>query len=240
MKIATFQYDSLPSTNDMAFDLLRQGYSPPFIVLAVRQTRGRGRGTHSWFSPEGGLWFSVALGGISFQCLPGLSLWTAYVTAARLRALTFLPIQIKLPNDLILHNKKLGGILIEIKNRTAVAGIGLNTNISSFPPSLQEKATSIFQVLGQKIEHTEVYPWIAEHLWNYTQSSSPPPSGWIPQVNAWLYGRGHLVAVTIRDQRIQGILQEVTLDFQMILNTPSGERVESLAFLKDFEIVNEG
>ncbi len=237
MDIPVFTYSSLPSTNDTALELYEQGQTPPFIVLAVRQTRGRGRGAHTWFSPEGGLWFSVALGPVPAEHLSGLGLWTAYVTVKTLRGLTDLPILLKLPNDIVLYGKKLGGILIEIRRNCAIAGIGLNTNVSTFPAPLSETAISLLQVLGNRITHESIYPGIAMRLWEFVHS---PPSHqtWLPNVNAWLFGKGQRVAVTCSNRRVQGVLKGVTPDFHMVLTGTEGEQALSLAFLRDFEIVN--
>jgi BirA family biotin operon repressor/biotin-[acetyl-CoA-carboxylase] ligase len=137
------RYKRLKSTNTTAYQLAQQGSPEWTIVVADVQTKGRGRGRNKWKSPKGGLWFSVILRPkVSGPRLPLLQFLAAVVTRTALEDATGLDVKLKWPNDLVLGNLKLGGILIESKTQGsrvsfAILGIGLNINQSKaqLPPA---------------------------------------------------------------------------------------------------------
>lgn len=117
------------STNDDARDLALRGAPHGAGVLALRQTRGRGRAGRPWASPEGGLYLSVVLR----PSLPPhkwalLPLAVGSAVVARLREEGF-PADLKWPNDVLLEGKKAGGVLMESRTGPSpfiVVGVGLN------------------------------------------------------------------------------------------------------------------
>jgi len=154
----TVQYFSeVASTNDLAA-ALPEGT----VVLADRQTAGRGRRGHAWFSPPGsGLYASVVL-------VPGRSSdprrATALLTLAAGVALaegvdtaSGLRVDLKWPNDLYVSRRKLAGILAEASGERVVLGFGINTSIASYPPDLHERATSIESELGRSVDRHPVF-----------------------------------------------------------------------------------
>jgi BirA family biotin operon repressor/biotin-[acetyl-CoA-carboxylase] ligase len=99
-------------------------------IIALQQTRGKGRGVRVWESPPGGLYLSI----IS----PSHSLLPLIAGISVIQTLVGLDnrLRLKWPNDIILDGKKVGGILCEGDGKHAVAGIGINLNNSpSFPNS---------------------------------------------------------------------------------------------------------
>ena len=124
------------STNNLA---LRQGEHGT-VFVAEQQLAGRGRHGNTWYSPPGlGLMFSVALD------LPARGLMFAAALAVRDAIRPRLELVVKWPNDLLWHNKKVCGILVEHRNGRSAVGIGLNVSMreADFPESLQGKATSL-------------------------------------------------------------------------------------------------
>ena len=150
-----FVYDSLDSTSDKAKELAMKGASGGTVVVAVTQTGGRGRKDHSFFSPEGGLYMSVIL---KPESLPGTDSKeiTSFVGSAVVNAineLTGIEPYIEGINDLYVNGKKICGILLESGSefdsntlQWVVAGIGINfdSDISSFPEEIKERASSLF------------------------------------------------------------------------------------------------
>lgn len=124
-------YDTLPSTNQTLWQLIKEGAKPGSVVIAAQQTAGRGQRGHQWYSSIGGLYLSYALApnipvSESFQ----LTLRTAWGIATVLRTYG-IPVQLKWLNDLVLNNRKLGGILTETKVKQgiitqAIVGVGIN------------------------------------------------------------------------------------------------------------------
>jgi len=117
------------STNDIAKERLKARNA--VLVLAKSQTRGRGKGGRRWESPPGGLWFSLGLreSGGDLSLVPIL---TGVAVAEGLRNMAF-DARVKWPNDVLIDNKKVAGILVEptVRGdcREVVIGVGVNVNV---------------------------------------------------------------------------------------------------------------
>ena len=94
-------FEELPSTQDYALDLARQGAQGGTLVLAQRQTKGRGRKMNSWFSPAGGLWFSLILRpGMVPLYIPTLNLGMGLAVVRGVKKITGIPASLHWPNDI--------------------------------------------------------------------------------------------------------------------------------------------
>ena len=124
-------FETLPSTNQTLWNLIDQGAEPGTVVIATQQTSGRGQWGRHWSSPPGGLYLSVAIApNLLAQHSYQLTVCSAWGIAMALRE-HGIPVGIKWPNDLMLCECKLGGILIETKVcrgriTKAVVGVGIN------------------------------------------------------------------------------------------------------------------
>lgn len=144
--------ESLPSTNDRAKDLARQGEPEGTIVVADEQTGGRGRLGRSWLSPKGkGLWFSVVFRPpVNPSRASQLTILAAVALAGAIMDRTGLQVGIKWPNDLLLNGRKVCGILTEMSAEMdrinyLVLGAGVNVNLApaDFAGEVKETATSL-------------------------------------------------------------------------------------------------
>jgi BirA family biotin operon repressor/biotin-[acetyl-CoA-carboxylase] ligase len=156
--------ETVGSTNDLAKELLRQEDPEfPLLVITSRQTAGRGRGTHTWWSDRGSLAFSVAIDpnayGLTRAHEARISLATAVGVIDALDA--FLApgrIGIRWPNDLEADDRKLGGILPERLETSSgsrvVIGVGLNVHsqLNSAPPEIRALATSLRELGAPSLE----------------------------------------------------------------------------------------
>ncbi len=221
MHIKTFKYLSLSSTNSEAFAKLHEGESFPFVVIADQQTSGRGRKKRDWYSPKGGLWFSIALGNVKRELLNCLSLKTAAIVLKSLHEFTSLNPLIKLPNDLIVNEKKICGILIEIKGENVVVGIGINTNILEFPYHLSRTATSVLIETGKTIDNGLLANVIAGRVLQFVESKECDES-LLDEVETLLYGIGRVATVLIGNKKIKGKFIGITRSLDVILESPSG------------------
>jgi BirA family biotin operon repressor/biotin-[acetyl-CoA-carboxylase] ligase len=147
-------YRQLDSTNNALKKLAEKGAPEGTVVLAEEQSQGRGRLGRSWSSPFGkGIYLSILLKPpLAPQETQLLTLLAAVAVAKSiLLNLPGLAVGIKWPNDLLIHNRKVCGILTELKAEAdllhyLVIGIGLNVNTrkEDFPADLQSSATSLF------------------------------------------------------------------------------------------------
>lgn len=141
----------LDSTQRRAHELVARGVAPYHAVCADHQTAGRGRQGATWHDqPSQSLLVSLILREAPLPEPVGLISLLAALAAAE--ALNhhypeLPPVQLKYPNDLVLQQRKLGGILTELVGRTAIVGIGINLAQRTFPPELSERAISVWQAL---------------------------------------------------------------------------------------------
>jgi len=148
------QYRRLRSTNTTAYRLAQQSATEWTVVVADAQTKGRGRRGRRWKSPKGGLWFSILLRpNVPSPKLPLLQFLAAVATRQALEDETGLSVKLKWPNDLVLGNAKLGGILIESKtlaDRISFAILGIGLNINQSKAQLPPEAISLRLVSGKQ------------------------------------------------------------------------------------------
>jgi len=149
-------FDEVGSTNSTGLEAAQAGASEGSVFIAERQTEGRGRGGNSWHSDRGAIYMSVVLR----PTLPAndilvLSLATGLAVSLAVEHVCGVAPDLRWPNDIMLGEKKLGGILCEMnadasRVRHAVVGIGLNVNQGEFPPEIRESATSVFLETGKQ------------------------------------------------------------------------------------------
>jgi BirA family biotin operon repressor/biotin-[acetyl-CoA-carboxylase] ligase len=174
-------YSQLDSTQTTAKHLAENGAKEGTTVLAYSQKKGIGRNGRKWFSPKGGIWFTVILRP-HFSSEKANMINISFTTACAEVFYSFGIIQpvIKWPNDILANGKKICGILTQMKSTPphqnfwcggkpkenknnpknksdieyALVGIGINltTEIEDFPPALKNKATSLKQEIGENIK----------------------------------------------------------------------------------------
>jgi BirA family biotin operon repressor/biotin-[acetyl-CoA-carboxylase] ligase len=162
------KFKTISSTNQKAKELAQNGAGPWTVIVAEKQTQGRGKKKSPWYSPLGGLYFSVILPKSNIEDLQTLTILAAFIVTKTLKENFGLEPLIKLPNDVLLHGKKIAGILTENvvgrEVRSSVMGIGLNTNIESFPRELEKTSTSLKMELGRKIDNNLILGEILKGL----------------------------------------------------------------------------
>lgn len=151
-------FKEVDSTNEVAKKLAEEGAQEGTIVIAESQTSGKGRLGKKWISPSGGVWMTIVLRpDIPPHQAPQLTLVTGVAMAKTLDKECGLDVGIKWPNDILIGNKKVCGILTEaITNHKldfVLVGIGLDLNVDldNFPPELREGATSLKRELHRDI-----------------------------------------------------------------------------------------
>lgn len=155
---------SVDSTNAEIFRRLDAGARAPFVLLAERQTAGRGRRGRVWASPFAeNLYCSVALrvdGGMSQ--VEALSLTVGLAVAKALQSCGIGGARLKWPNDVLVDGRKISGILLELVGDPAdvchvVIGIGINVNMAVDAPAVIDQPwTSVRQCLGRMLDRNEL------------------------------------------------------------------------------------
>lgn len=157
--IPHYHFDCVDSTNAYAKQFTHSlDPNTPFkgaIFTATTQTNGKGRLSHSWYSPPNeGLYYTALIPGkVDYKNISNLTKKYAKISIKCISKITGITPQLEWPNDIIIQNKKLGGILIETIGRAnhpapthIIIGIGLNLNHLTFPPPLNITAISLRQI----------------------------------------------------------------------------------------------
>lgn len=144
-------FETVNSTMEIAEEFIEE--EKKGIIVARTQKRGRGRYGRKWVSPEGGLYFSWILeekdGYRNF-----LSELVSFTLAETLEKFGIKKCGIKFPNDIMIDNKKIGGILLEKVGKYYIIGIGVNVN--NEVGNIIEGAVSMKEITGREIEKEEV------------------------------------------------------------------------------------
>ena len=232
-------YPEVDSTNEIARRLAQQGAAEGTLVVAERQTKGKGRLGRAWISPEGeGLWFSFILRPKMLPPeAPRATLVAAVAVAQALRRETGLNIRIKWPNDLLLEGKKITGILTEMNSEIGrinflVVGIGINVNLNlhSIPPEINATATSLNAHLKQPASRLVLLHRCLEELEKYYELWQ---KGAFPEILAeWRHlsaTLGNQVQIKMLDDMIEGFAEEVELDGSLRLRLADGSVYQVIA-----------
>ncbi len=169
--------DEVDSTNDYA-KVNSSRLESGTVIVAKKQTKGKGRLGRSWSSDAlGSLYMSVLLkpqlkNMPSTETISQLTLVAGLAAANSIHNLAALEALIKWPNDIVFNGKKLCGILVEAvysgsNLQCIVVGIGLNVNNESFDEDISNKATSVFLECSKKIPKTHFIKEISRLLNNY-------------------------------------------------------------------------
>jgi len=163
------RFESVSSTNDTAKRLAKRGTPEGTVILAKTQTHGRGRRGKVWFSPPGGLWFSIILRPEAIGSYTSLLPLAAGVAIARtIRRLFGLKGMLKWPNDVTVHGRKIAGVLVEtstgMQDRHTVLGFGINVNnsVRFMSTELGHETTSI----SDELKSTANVDWLMREILN--------------------------------------------------------------------------
>jgi BirA family biotin operon repressor/biotin-[acetyl-CoA-carboxylase] ligase len=207
-------FTEVTSTNDVAKELATKGAKEGTMILAETQTQGKGRLGRRWLSPRGGIWFSVILRPTipaknSYQ----LTFMAAVAVAKTIRKMFKVDAEVKWPNDILVNERKVCGILTETCTigdavDFAVIGVGVNANVdlTSFPKDLRGSVTSLEAEVGGEVERERFLRALLRELENYYRMLSKKKFGLV--LEEWkslttLFGA--YVEVTSFEEKIRGL-----------------------------------
>lgn len=226
-------FDRVDSTNRIALEMASQGLPEGIVILAEAQEKGKGRLGREWFSPEGkNLYFSLLLRPYQpVRDFPLFSLATSVALVEAIQRVTGLAVQIKWPNDLVLGEKKLAGILLESEVRgeqapPLVVGIGVNVNIQleEFPPELQKTATSLQSALGQTIDRADLLIEIFNALAEQYSLLADQKELLIQKVRQLCQTLGKRVRIETARQEFEGWAEDLQEDGALLIRMGDGKQ----------------
>jgi BirA family transcriptional regulator, biotin operon repressor / biotin---[acetyl-CoA-carboxylase] ligase len=197
-----FHYTAVTgSTNTDALAAARAGAPHGSVFFTDEQTAGRGRGDHGWHSAATqGLYVSVILRpSIAVQDMPLIPLAAGLAAAQAIGITAVREVDLRWPNDLLIGERKAGGILVESKTERgslsfAVVGIGINVHQRSFDPDLSTPATSLDIEAGRTISRQALLISLLESLQHETWALQDPAlraavTARVAYMSSWVSGR---------------------------------------------------
>lgn len=230
-------HDSIPSTNDRALSLAVDAQLPtPMLIIASRQTEGRGRGRKRWWTTTGGLTFSL-IADIEVLRFPAerhsqLSLAVGVAVCETLHEL--IPdhhVGLKWPNDVYIDGRKVCGILVEVppeRNGRFVIGIGVNVNnsLADAPDELRKTATSLIDVRGSEFDLASLLVALLIRLEQRLESLSSRDPQLAARWEQFSILRGRTVDIESHSRTVSGVCQGIDEEGGLLLRTSSGiERI---------------
>ncbi len=169
-----YYYDEVVSTNTVAKQLAEEGAEHGAVIVAGKQTQGKGRRGRVWETPEGTSITMTYLLKPDMQPANAsmLTLVMAMAVVRGMEQLVHLEAKIKWPNDIVVNSKKVCGILTEMSAQLdyinyIVVGTGINVLNESFPKELEEKATSLYLQSKERINRASLIEKINEEFEHY-------------------------------------------------------------------------
>lgn len=223
-----YYFDEIASTMDSATELGIKGAPEGTLILAEAQKKGRGRLAREWFSPKyKGIYLSLILRpDILPNLTPMLTFLAAVSICESLDDAFGLDARIKWPNDILINNKKAGGILTELNAemdavRFVVIGIGLNVNNDK--DTLVSGATSLKEQKKEKIERVillqDILRRIEANYLSFQEEGSRNTIRKWRQYNATL---GKRVRISCQKQHFEGQAVDVDKDGGLLIRKDSG------------------
>ena len=219
------------STNTFLKQRIADGAHLPTIVCADRQTSGKGRKGRTWQSPEGGLYMSIGVqipeDGIS-PVYYGVA--ASVAIAGVLQKKYAIDARLKWPNDILVHGRKLCGILTELVTLPdapahIITGIGLNANASIYLNDAMYDTTSIRDITGERIDLKDLRRRIASAVLQAWRDMQTDTAETIRK--QWVASSATInqqVEIHTNEHIITGTAVDIDDTFQLIVNTSNGRQ----------------
>jgi BirA family biotin operon repressor/biotin-[acetyl-CoA-carboxylase] ligase len=206
---------------DICLEALHAGAADGHVVVARRQTAGRGRTGRAWHSADdGGLYLSLLLRGF-LEPPAGLTLAAGLGVGEAVRRLGATDVRLKWPNDVLLGERKAAGILTQwIDGGGAIVGVGLNVAQHAFPPDLEALATSIALEVGRAPNLETALDVLLDALDEAVDAFRRGGLAWaVPEWSA----RSGLWGRRARTAGVEGTMERLDAEGSLVVRTDAGE-----------------
>lgn len=228
----TYKYteETISTNNDIKNEIYSSDEPCYTVLRAEKQNGGRGRLGRSFFSPSGGLYFSISLPiSRNNDNIPVITLLSGLAASKAVDDLCDVKTQIKWPNDIYLNGKKLGGILCELvsgKVLTVVIGIGINIGVMAedIPEELKSKMTSVVIENGKIPSLDDLMRKITEYIDEMTAGTNV--LHYIEEMNRKSYLTGQRVIYSVDGKEREGIFTDIAPDGAAVIINNEGGRDE--------------
>lgn len=220
--------ETVPSTMDIAAQMGMNGCPEGAVVLAEAQTRGKGRLGRTWISPKyQGIYLSLVLRPkIMPAQSPILTLVAAVSICEAIKETCGLEAKIKWPNDILIHHKKVGGILTELSAETdeiRFIAIGIGLNVNNDKKTLIEGATSLKEQKKEDINRAILLQEILRRIEsNYLLFQKKTAKAIIDKWHLFNVTLGRRIKVISHDIHLEGEAVDIDTDGGLLLRMDSG------------------
>ena len=225
-------YPETDTTNDRIRELALEGAAEGTLAVAEMQTAARGRRGRAWQAPaDSGIWMSLLLRpDIPPTQASVLTLLTGIALTEALEDVTGLEVGIKWPNDIVVAGKKICGILCEMKLDGTrldycVAGVGVNVGNQEFAEDIRDKATSLEEQLGGRIDREGLLQAIlARFERGYEEFLHCEDLSFLrEEYNAWLVNQNRQVRVLEPQGEYEGVAKGITPTGELLVECSDGQ-----------------
>lgn len=223
-----YYFDNIASTMDIATQYAIKGAAEGTIVLSETQKKGRGRLGREWISPKyKGIYLSLILRPrILPNQAPVLTLLSAVSICEAVKTVTDLDTKIKWPNDIMINNKKVGGILTELNaemDQVSFTVIGIGLNVNNDKKTLLSCAASLRDEKSETINRVVLLQEILRRIeFNYLLFQSKGPGFIINKWRVYAITLGRRVKVISHRRHIEGEAVEIDNEGALLLRSDTG------------------
>jgi len=236
-----YYFPELKSTNIIAKEKAShraEGIDEGTLIIAERQSAGKGRLGREWFSPAGGIWLSIILfPQLSPSYISRITLMTAVAVIKAIKIYTQIRSQIKWPNDILINEKKVCGILTEMSAELdminwVVLGIGINVNIDhrEFPQDIQENTISLKETLDKEVLRVKlVQAFLQEFEKYYEKLKRKEFPSILREWKLYSHTLGKKIRLDMGEKVVTGEAVNINEEGAMILKKEDGELIKIIS-----------
>ena len=219
-------YPEVTSTMDMARDLARKNCPDFTVVIAGRQTRGRGRLKRRWLSDDGGLYFTMVLRPpIPVQMSFRLNFLASLTLAKVIRQMLKIDAMVKWPNDILVEEQKVSGMLSELEaeaDRVFFINIGMGINVNNDPSGAEPGASSLKKIAGREVSKKDLLAHFLEEFGDCMKKADSLDI--ISEWKKYTVTLGRHVRIVTRGEESEGLAVDVDENGALVLELAKGEQ----------------
>jgi BirA family biotin operon repressor/biotin-[acetyl-CoA-carboxylase] ligase len=219
-------YPEVTSTMDIARDLARKNCPDLTVVIAGRQTQGRGRLKRRWLSDDGGLYFTMVLRPpIPVQLSFRVNFLASLTLAKVIREMLQIDAMVKWPNDILVDQRKISGMLSELEaeaDRVFFINIGMGINVNNDPSGVGPEASSLKKISGRQVSKKDLLARFLEKFGDRMKNADF--ENIISEWKKYTVTLGRYVRIVTQREESEGLALDVDENGALVLELADGER----------------
>ncbi len=219
-------FPEVTSTMDIAREQARNNCPDLTVVIAGRQTKGRGRLKRRWLSDDGGLYFTMVLRpAIPVQSSFKVNFLASVTLAGVIREMLQIDAMVKWPNDILVADRKISGMISELEaaaDRVFFINVGIGINVNHDPAEVEPGASSLKKISGREISRKELLFRFLEAFSDRMKNADF--EGVISQWKQYTVTLGRQVRIVTHLEESEGLAVDVDENGALVLELANGER----------------